>query len=152
MQTDEKLKKRIAYEKMLAGISEQAVSVYNLDDFLSASLKSMGSILDVSRIFIFTYQPVSETFACICEWVARSITSLADLDEMKITIPWGTKHLKDGQIINYQDTRDIPGDQYRARLLAAKVKSTLNVPLFIKGDLYGFMGFDECRQIGRAHV
>jgi hypothetical protein len=27
MQTDEKLKKRIAYEKMLAGISERAVSV-----------------------------------------------------------------------------------------------------------------------------
>jgi len=31
------------------------------------------------------------------------------------------------------------------RLLAADVKSTLNVPLFIKGNLYGFMGFDECR-------
>jgi PAS domain S-box-containing protein len=145
MQTDEKLTKRIAYEKMLAGISEQAVSVYNLDDFLSASLKSMGDILDVSRIFIFTYQPVSETFSCICEWVAGGITSLAELDEMKITIPWGTKHLKDGKIINYQDARDIPGDQYRARLLAAHVKSTLNVPLFIKGQLFGFMGFDECR-------
>ena len=98
MQTDEELKKRIAYEKMLAGISEQAVSVYNLDDFLSASLKSMGSILDVSRIFIFTYQPVSETFACICEWVARGITTLAALDELIITIPWGTKHLKNGKI------------------------------------------------------
>jgi PAS domain S-box-containing protein len=145
MQTEEKLKKRIAYEKMLAGISEQAVSVYNLNDFLSGSLKSMGSILDVSRIFIFTYQRVSETFACICEWVARGITSLAKLDEMKIFIPWGTKQLKDGKIINYENTRDIPGDQYRARLLAANVKSTLNVPLFIKGDLYGFMGFDECR-------
>ena len=145
MQTEEKLEKRIAYEKMLAGISEQAVSVYNLDDFLSASLRSMGSILDVSRIFIFTYQPVAETFACICEWVARGITSLAALDEMKITIPWGTKHLKDGQIINYQDTRNIPGDHYRARLLAANVKSTLNVPLFIKSQLYGFIGFDECR-------
>jgi len=145
MQTEEKLKKRIAYEKMLAGISEQAVSVYNLDDFLGASLKSMGSILDVSRIFIFTYQPVAETFGCICEWGARGITSLAALDEMKITIPWGTKHLKDGRIINFENTRDIPGDQYRERLLAADVKSTLNVPLFIKGDLYGFMGFDECR-------
>jgi len=145
MQTEEKLKKRIAYEKMLAGISEQAVAVDNLKDFLSASLKSMGSVLDVSRIFIFTYQPVSETFACICEWVARGINSLAELDEMKITIPWGTKQLKDGKIINYENTRNIPGDQYRARLLAANVKSTLNVPLFIKGELYGFMGFDECR-------
>ena len=100
MQTEEKLKKRIAYEKMLAGISEQAVAVDNLNDFLSVSLESMGSILDVSRIFIFTYRPASETFSCICEWVAEGITTLAELDELKITIPWGTKHLKDGKIIN----------------------------------------------------
>ena len=145
MKTDEKLKKRIAYEKMLAGISERAVAVDDLDEFLDGSLGSMGGVLDVSRIFIFTYQPVSETFSCICEWVARGINSLAALDELKITIPWGTRHLKDGYIINFENTRDIPGDQYRERLLAADVKSTLNVPLFIKGDLYGFMGFDECR-------
>jgi PAS domain S-box-containing protein len=145
MKTDEKLKKRIAYEKMLAGISERAVSVDDLGEFLEGSLRSMGGILDVSRIFIFTYQPISDRFSCICEWVARSITTLAALDELKITIPWGTKHLKNGEIINFENTRDIPGDQYRERLLAADVKSTLNVPLFIKGDLYGFMGFDECR-------
>jgi PAS domain S-box-containing protein len=30
-------------------------------------------------------------------------------------------------------------------LRAAAVKSTLNVPLFNKGELYGFIGFDECR-------
>ena len=145
MRIDDKLEKRIVYEKMLAGISERAVFVDDLDHFLNSSLKSMGSILDVSRIFIFTYQPVSETFSCICEWVARGITTLAALDEVKIIIPWGTKQLQAGRIINYQNTRDIPGDHYRERLLAADVKSTLNVPLFIKGDLYGFMGFDECR-------
>jgi len=145
METDEKLKKRIAYEKMLAGISERAVSVDDLDEFLDESLRRMGGILDVSRIFIFTYHPVSDTFACICEWVTAGITTLADLDELKITIPWGTRFLKDGKTINFENTRDIPGDQYRERLLAADVKSTLNVPLFIKGDLYGFMGFDECR-------
>ncbi|MBW2336981.1 MAG: sigma 54-interacting transcriptional regulator [Deltaproteobacteria bacterium] len=145
MKTDEELQKRIAYEKMLAGISERAVSVNDLGEFLDGSLGSMGGILDVSRIFIFTYQAASETFSCICEWVARGITTLEALDELKITIPWGTKHLKDGEIINFANTRDIPGDQYRERLLVADVKSTLNVPLFIRGDLYGFMGFDECR-------
>ena len=144
METEEKLKKRIAYEKMLAGISERAVLVEDLNDFLEESLRSMGDILDVSRIFIFTYQSVSDTFSCICEWVTRGVTTLAALDELKITIPWGTRHLKDGKIINFENTRDIPGDQYRERLLVADVKSTLNVPLFIKGDLYGFMGFDEC--------
>jgi GAF domain-containing protein len=145
MQTEEILKERIAYEKMLAGLSERAVLVDDLSDFLDESLQSMGDILDVSRIFIFTYQPVSDTFSCICEWVTRGITTLAALDELKITIPWGTRYLKEGKTINFENTRDIPGDQYRERLLAADVKSTLNVPLFIKDDLYGFMGFDECR-------
>jgi PAS domain S-box-containing protein len=145
MQTAEKLKKRIAYEKMLAGLSERAVLVDDLNEFLDESLRSMGGILDVSRIFIFTYEKLSGTFACICEWVARGITTLAALDELKITIPWGTRYLQEGKTINFENARDIPGDHYRERLLAADVKSTLNVPLFIKGELYGFMGFDECR-------
>jgi PAS domain S-box-containing protein len=145
MQTDEKLKKRITYEKMLASLSERAVLVDDLNKFLDSSLKSVGSILDVSRIFIFSYQHSSGAFFCICEWVARGIATLAELNELTISIPWGTKQLKEGQIINFQDARDIPGEQYRERLLAADVKSTLNVPLFIKGELYGFMGFDECR-------
>jgi len=145
MQMEEKLKKRIAYEKMLAGISEQAVSVNNLEHFLASSLKRIGSILDVSRIFIFRYQSSSNTFYCISEWVANGITTLAELNELTMSIPWGTKQLKDGRVINFQDTREIPGDQLRTRLLAADVKSTLTVPLSIKGELYGYMGFDECR-------
>ena len=146
MQTDEKLKKRITYEKMLASLSERAVSVDDLNKFLDSSLKSMGNILDVSRIFIFNYQQSSGTFFCICEWVAQGITTLKELNELTISIPWGTKQLEEGKAINYQDTRDIPGEQYRMRLLAAGVKSTLNVPLLIKGELYGFIGFDECRR------
>ncbi|MBW1691060.1 MAG: DNA-binding protein, partial [Deltaproteobacteria bacterium] len=145
MQTDEKLKKRIAYEKMLAGISERAMSVDDLHHFLESSLKSMGSILDVSRIFIFVYQPSLETFSCICEWAAEGVATLEQLDEHTLSIPWGLKQLKTGHVINFRDIRDMPGQQYRERLLAADIKSTLNVPLFIQGDFYGFMGFDECR-------
>lgn len=145
MQTDEKLEKRIAYEKMLAVISERAVSVDNLDHFLNASLKNMGSILDVSRVFIFTYRLASDTFCCVCEWDAPGTSTLKELDELVLLIPWATQQLRNGIVINYQDTKEMPGLCYRERLLAAKVKSTLNVPLFVKGELYGFMGFDECR-------
>jgi PAS domain S-box-containing protein len=145
MQTGEKLKKRITYEKMLAGISERAVSVDDLNAFLDSSLKSMGSILDVSRTFIFTYQASSDTFGCICEWAANGATTLQELNEMTIAIPWGTKELREGRVLNFHDVQDLPGEQYKERLLAAHVKSTLNVPLFIKGEFYGFIGFDECR-------
>ena len=121
------------------------MSVDDLHHFLESSLKSMGSILDVSRIFLFPYQRSSRTFSCICEWVAEDIATLEELDELTLSIPWGLKQLKAGHVINFRDIRDMPGQQYKERLLAAHVKSTLNVPLFIKGNFYGFMGFDECR-------
>ncbi len=145
MQTDEKLEKRIAYERMLAGISERAVLVDDLHDLLNESLKSMGSILDVSRAFIFTYYPKSDIFSCACEWDSPGTATLKDLNELTLSIPWATQQLKNGSVINYQDTREMPGVCYRERLLAAKVESTLNVPMFVRGELYGFMGFDECR-------
>jgi two-component system, NtrC family, response regulator HydG len=145
MQTDEKLNKRITYEKMLAVISERAMSVDDLNAFLDSSLKRMGSILEVSRTFIFAYQPSTDTFDCVCEWAADGTSTLRELNELTIAIPWGTKELRAGRVLNFHDVRDMPGEQYRERLLAADVKSTLNVPLFIRGGFYGFIGFDECR-------
>jgi len=145
MQSDGKLEKRIAYEKMLAGISERAVSVDELHFFLDSSLKSMGRTLDVSRIFIFAYQSASQTFSCICEWGARGIATLQEIDELTVSIPWISRELRESKVINYHDTHDIPEEQFRESLLAANVKSTLTVPQFIRGELFGFMGFDECR-------
>jgi two-component system, NtrC family, response regulator HydG len=145
MHTNKKLEKRIAYERMLAGISEQAVSVDDLQYFLNVSLENMGRTLDVSRVFIFNYQLQSDTFCCICEWNAKNTPTLKELDELVLHIPWATQQLREGIAINCEDTRELPGACYRERLLAAKVKSTLNVPLFVKNELYGFMGFDECR-------
>jgi len=145
MQTNKNMEKRIAYEKMLAGISARAVSVDDLTVFLDLSLKSMGNILDVSRIFIFKYQPPSDRFSCICEWAAMGITTLEKANILTISVPWTTKQLKDGRVIDFQDIRKVPGRQFKETLLIGDVKSTLTVPLFIKDELYGFMGFDECR-------
>ena len=145
MQTEKKLEKRIAFEMMIAAISEQAVLFDNLQVFLDSSLKRMGSILDVSRIFIFTHQTMSDTFSCICEWAAKGVLTLKALDELTITIPWGMQQMKEGRIINLKNALNCPGAQFRDRMIAGKIKSTLNVPLFIKKDFYGFMGFDECR-------
>jgi len=142
---DEKLEKRITYEKMLAGISAQAVSVDNLNNFLNTSLENMGSILDVSRVFIYFYHLTSNSFCYVTEWNAPGIPTLKELGELEYSIPWATKQLRDGITINCEDIREYQGAAYRERLLAAKVKSTLNVPLFVKSELYGFMGFDDCR-------
>ena len=63
MQTDEKLKKRITYEKMLANLSERAVSVEEVDSFLDSPLKSMGGILDVSRKILGLFHKGDDTIS-----------------------------------------------------------------------------------------
>lgn len=145
MQTDEKLEKRIAYEKMLAEISERALFFHDLSIFLNESLNSMGQVLDVSRIFIFNYQLSKKAFCCVCRWGAPGTGTTKELDEQPLFIPWTTEQLLAGRVVNFQYAWEIPGESDRKRLLAAKVKSTLSVPLFVKGEFYGFVGFDECR-------
>jgi len=145
VKTTEQLEKRITYEKMLAGISEQAVSIDDLNNFLEVSLRNMGSILDVSRVFLFTNKSGTDSFTCICRWSAPGIATQAAPDQQIFSIPWAAQEMRNGHVINFQNTKDMPRVAYRDLLLKAEVKSTLTVPMFIRGVLYGFMGFDECR-------
>lgn len=139
------LEKRIAYEKMLAEISEMAVRVTDMDFFLKQSLQSMGLTLDVSRVFMFTYLREDEVFACRYGWDAPSLAGKRGPDNIVLHIPSASRELMAGRVINCQNTENMPFRNYKEHLLASRVKSTLNVPLFVYGDMYGFIGFDEHR-------
>ncbi|MDD4393984.1 MAG: PAS domain-containing protein [Desulfobacterales bacterium] len=78
-------------------------------------------------------------------FLGKGIASLQELGELTISIPWGAEKLKKGQIINCSNVHESPILRFKERMQAGEIKSTLNFPLFIKGEFYGFMGFDECR-------
>ncbi len=146
MQSQETIEQHIAYEKMLAELSENTVRVDGINVFLKDSIRRMGSILDVSMVFVFSFNEEEDSFDCVCGWDELKFSAhKAGDNDFTLHILWATRQLKTGRIINYQDTRDMPGQCYRRRLLKEKVLSTLNVPLFIRGELYGFVGFDEHR-------
>ena len=54
-QAEEALKKRLAYEKMLAIISTRAILIEDISICLDECLEIMGKTLHVSRIYIFEY-------------------------------------------------------------------------------------------------
>lgn len=139
------VEKRITYEKMLAEISEHAVRVEDIGDFLRFSIKKMGEILDVSRVFVFKHTNENSTFSCVCGWDSPEMAKRRSPDNFILNIPWAAEQLSRGNIINQSDIKNIPGKCYRAHLVKEKIRSTLNVPLFIRGKLYGFVGFDEHR-------
>ena len=146
MHYSETIEKRIAYEKMLAELSENAVRVDDINAFLQDSIRRMGEILDVSRAFCFSYIAENDIFECLCGWDNPDFDPRPpEKNNFTLSIPWATRILEQGRVINYEDTRDMPGACYRLHLLRERVRSTLNVPLLIRGELYGFVGFDEHR-------
>lgn len=145
MKKEELLEKRIAYEKMLAELSELAVGVTDMDAFVQCALERMGSILRVSRVFMFTYDAQDDIFTCRSGWDAPELAAHRGSRNIVLHMPDAATELRAGRTLNYPDTDRMPFRAYRAHLLAENVKSTLNVPLFVHGEMYGFIGFDEHR-------
>ena len=143
----EALKKRLAYEKMLADISTRAVFVEHISRCLDECLEIIGKTMKVSRIYIFQYHHEPGTADNTFEWVSDGITPQKEnLQGIPMKdYPWWMGMLNNNKIINYKDIEDIPGEQEKEILRPQNIKSILVVPLFVNNAFYGFMGFDECR-------
>ncbi|MFO7739783.1 MAG: PAS domain S-box protein [Desulfatiglandaceae bacterium] len=146
-QAEEALRKRLAYEKMLADISAKAVMVENIGEFLGECLEIMGGCLEVSRIYIFEHRHESETMDNTFEWIAEGITpQKQNLQGIRSdSASWWVEMLKSYRVINFEDIEDIPGKWEKKVLRSQDIKSVLAVPLFIRDGYYGFIGFDVCQ-------
>ena len=146
-QAEEALKKRLAYEKMLADISTLAILIEDISRCLDECLEIMGKTLHISRIYIFEYHHGPGTADNTFEWVSDGIApqkeNLQGLPMKKY--PWWMEMMNNNKIINYKDIEDIPGGPEKEILRSQNIKSILIVPLFVNNAFYGFMGFDECR-------
>jgi PAS domain S-box-containing protein len=143
------LKQRIKFEKMLTAISCEAMVVTDIDKYQDKCLKIMGKALDVCRIFIFEHRHDTETMDNTYEWVAKGIAPQKEnLQEIpRSTIPWWMDQMENNQVVNCRDIEKIISKPEKEMLRAQGIKAILAVPLFVGRNYYGFMGFDECRQV-----
>ncbi len=144
-ETEELLKRRLGYEKMLASVSSLAMKIDDIDVFLNECLTAIGLQTDVEGVFLWTYDHVNDELNNIAEWVQEGIAPKKHLLQ-KIpvkSVPWGMQRLMHNQVINYYDTQDIPGESERDLLNKLQIKSTIIVPLFIRQKFYGLLGLEE---------
>lgn len=140
------LKTRLAYENMLSTISGMAVLVEDIEDFLEASLTLMGEATDVSRTYIFKYNPEKNVSDNTHEWCNADVTpqkaKLQRVPDNKIH--YWTEILKKGEIINFSNIQEIPDENVKQILLNQNILSVLVMPIFVESSFYGFIGFDNC--------
>lgn len=138
-------------EKMFADISSCGVLEDSIDDFLVKCLKIMSETMDVSRIYLFQHDHLTDTMSNTHEWSAHGISrEKNNLQNISMeTLAWMVGELRSEHVINQEDTRNIPCRNMLKVLRRKTVKSILLMPIFVENRYWGFIGFDECRQFRR---
>lgn len=146
LQRAEDTRRRLAHDELLASISTQALSATDLNAFLSASIEEMGRRLRVSRSYLFEHHEEDGWMTNTIEWCASGITAQKEsLQKLPIDqFRWHVDQLKRGEAVCFQNVQDIPDPATRDELIRQHIVSQMAVPMFVDGEYYGFIGFDEC--------
>ncbi|MDO9543356.1 MAG: PAS domain S-box protein [Kiritimatiellia bacterium] len=137
--------------------SAEAINVLLADaDFgtgISRTLKTIGEAADVDRVYIFEHRADPKTGVILAsqryEWARAGITpqianpALQNLEYLPVFKRW-LETLSAGKPI-FGLIRDFPEPE-RPLLEAQDIISILVVPIKINENLWGFVGFDDCRQ------
>ncbi|RKO67985.1 HD domain-containing phosphohydrolase [Desulfofundulus salinus] len=145
-EAEAELQKRLEYEKLISGLSFLAMQETEPEVFLFKALRMMGEGLKASRAYLFEADREKGTMSNTFEWTAPGITpqkeNLQEIPEAELT--WWVDRLKNREVINYRDIEDIPDEKTKEILRPQEIKSLLVLPVYVKGEYNGFIGFDDC--------
>lgn len=143
----DELKARMGLVRMLSDISARAIMVEDLEAFLDECMWLIGRATGVGGVFLWEFDRAQNSFSNISEWMQEGIPSQK---EQLQNIPGDSAPdflaaLRNHQIMAVADTRSIDEPVFRDVLEMMGIVSILIIPLFIKNNLYGFLGFEEYR-------
>ena len=151
--TELRMKRRLEFEKITSTISSRFVGIFNLDDAINESLKDIGEYYGASWAYLFMMDKDRAGMSNTHEWCNGSISLKMDqyknisLDKLD----WFLGKLEEDNRIHIHDvTRffdEIEGE--RRILLAQNTHSIVMLPINIKGELKGFIGFNDIEGAGK---
>lgn len=141
---EKQLQHHLQQQKLIADIS-QKLNDSNFYEWLDEMLEILGQHTGVSRVYIFEDSADGLLSSNTFEWCNEGILPQKDMLQ---EIPWEViptwkRMLIEQGIIFSKDIREFPDDVYDV-LEPQNIKSLLVYPLRTKGNLIGFIGFDEC--------
>jgi PAS domain S-box-containing protein len=145
-QAEDALHQRIAYEQLVHEVSTMALVADDLSAFLDRCLALFGERLGVDRAYCFRHDEASDTMDNTHEWCAEGIEPQQDkLQRVPgSAFSWWIQTMRRNEVICYSNIEEIPDEAAQQILRDQDIKSILVVPLFINGQYYGFLGFDDC--------
>ena len=153
---DKTIERQIRFQKLLISIITTYINVdiSDIDQRINKSLKQIGEFVESDRSYIFSYDFINNTTTNIYEWCAEGITP--EIDNLK-DIPvdyipqWLEAHRK-GRAFWVEDVSKLPDDGefgLKAILEPQGIKSLITIPMILRNELIGFIGFDSVRKLNK---
>ena len=148
---ESKIRRKLENEKFISTISSRLIGTDNIDKAISKSILEMGVLIGATRAYILLFNEDNALEFYIQEWCAEGVKpqmiNLADISPSMF--PWIFKLGRKNDLIHIKDTTELPEDMndLKNELETLNINSALAFPIKIKGESYGYIGFDNIHQI-----
>ncbi len=117
----------------------------NITEAVNEAIAEIGRFADVDKVFIFEKSDDEKSTSLTYEWNNTGvIAQKAKYQQIPVEIfnPWNVE-FSDGIILRYPGTKVV--NPYLETILSDDLKSVVLLPIFVNGDLCGYVGFSEYR-------
>lgn len=147
LETEKKVKYKSELLSALTKITNSFIKNKNIFSNCHETLSIIGKAARVDRAYFFLNDAENQIVSQKYEWVSDNIVAFID-DESMISFPHDNfreyiELLKINKSFHFI-VKNLEDEIYKQSLIEQDIKSILVIPIFIKNELYGFIGFDDC--------
>jgi len=145
------IKHKLKSEAIVALISSRFISGYIIDNAIDSALADIGKFINANRAYIFFFDEEKSLINNVYEWCSEGIEPQIDkLQNISTdTIPCWMSRLNREEIVYIKDVSKMPKETEleKKNLENQNIKSLLALPLYVKREVIGFIGFDSIFKI-----
>lgn len=143
------LVQKLEYERVIGEVSALLIKPIDVGSAIDSALKTLGEFANPTRVVIFLRPKDQEAFFVAHEWHAQGVSSLKNNKDLPVSsLSWLFSQALNGKKIEINNPDELPEEAraFQQALYQMKVESLLTMPLYNKGVVSGFIGFDNMKE------
>jgi PAS domain S-box-containing protein len=152
---ERKIGHMLEIERLLSTISSRFIGTNSIDDSINKSLLEMGNLIRAERAYILLYNEEDSLEFYTQEWCLKGVEpqKINPIIIQPKNFPWAQNQYKEKGFIYVENKLNLPesANNIKKVLTELQIESLLLFPITIKGELYGFIGFDNLQKLPEWH-
>jgi two-component sensor histidine kinase len=147
----EALRHQVEMETLVAHIATRFINVpvISLDQEINRAIGEIGSFTGVDRSYVFQFEDGGRRMSNTHEWCADGVEPQIDRLQGWPVDPFGYSMalMHQGEVFYVPDVERLPPEATaeKSEFRAEGIRTLINVPILLRGEMGGFLGFDAVR-------